>query len=71
MLGAWSAQKQALDLMNRELSARDWLVGSAATIADVALLAYTRLAPEGGFDLSSHTHLKKWIARCEQQFAIN
>ncbi len=60
----------ALDLLDSELSARDWLVGRTATIADVALLAYTRLAPQGGFDLSTRTHLTKWIARGEQRFAI-
>lgn len=43
---------------------------STATIADVALLAYTRLAPQGGFALSTRTHLTKWLARCEQRFAI-
>ena len=42
----------ALDLMEKLLAGRDWLVGSSMTIADIALLAYTRLAHEGGFDLA-------------------
>ncbi|MFT5175144.1 MAG: glutathione S-transferase, partial [Gammaproteobacteria bacterium] len=69
---AWRVERAefALDLMDSELSTRDWLVGRTATIADIALLAYTRLAPQGGFDLSTRTHLTKWVARSEQRFAI-
>jgi glutathione S-transferase len=33
--------------------------------ADIALLAYTCLAHEGGFDLSGRPNLRAWIARCE------
>ena len=64
---AWRVERgeQALDLMNRQLAGRDWLVGSAISLADVALLAYTRLAPEGGFDLSTRPHVSAWVARCE------
>jgi glutathione S-transferase len=35
------------------------------TIADISLLAYTRLAGEGGFDLSGRRNLRAWIGRCE------
>ena len=55
----------ALDLMNDELGRRPWFAGGTMTVADIALLAYTRVAPEGGFDLSDRTHLRDWIARCE------
>ena len=37
------------------------------TIADIALIAYTRLAHEGGFDLRHDRHLRKWIARCRNR----
>ena len=43
---------KALDLMEKALTGRTWLVGEAMTIADIALLPYTRQAPQGGFDLS-------------------
>jgi glutathione S-transferase len=57
----------ALDLMDRRLLAgRDWLVGETITIADIALLPYTRLAHEGGFSLASRPNVRAWIARCEQ-----
>ena len=39
----------ALALMDRHLAQRDWLVGNNATLADVALYAYTHVCAEGGF----------------------
>ena len=61
----------ALDLMDRRLlTGRSWLVGEAMTIADISLLAYTRLAHEGGFDLSSRPDVRAWIGRCEQVLGL-
>jgi len=60
----------ALDFMDRQLVDRDWFVGSAISIADIALLAYTRLAHEGGFDTGSRNNVTNWVARCEQELAI-
>ena len=64
---AWRVQRgeAALDAMEKALAGRDFLVGSDLTIADIALLAYTRVAEEGGFDLGSRPAVGKWIARCE------
>ncbi len=44
---------------------KPFLVGSSLTIADIALLAYTRVAPEGGFDLTCRPRLRDWLTRCE------
>jgi len=60
----------ALDFMERMLAGRRWLVGDALTIADIALLAYTRLAHEGGFDLSGRGNVRDWIARCEGELGL-
>jgi glutathione S-transferase len=61
----------ALDLMDRRLLAgRQWLIGEAMTIADIALLPYTRLAHEGGFDLASRPAVRAWIARCEHALRL-
>jgi glutathione S-transferase len=70
---AWRVERAeaALDLMDRALSGRDWLAGETMTIADICLLPYTRLAPEGGFDLSPRASLRNWIARCEQELKLN
>ena len=55
----------ALDLIEHALANRRFLVSASLTIADIALLAYTRWAPQGGFDLAERPHLRAWIARCE------
>ena len=55
----------ALDRMEAALEGRDWLVGAGATLADVALVAYTRMAGDGGFDLEARPRLRAWIARTE------
>jgi glutathione S-transferase len=60
----------ALDLMERHLTGRHWLVGEAMTVADIALLAYTRVAHEGGFDLMPRPALRAWIARGEAQLNL-
>lgn len=60
----------ALALMDCTLAGRAWLAGETMTIADIALLPYTRLAHEGGFDLSSRGHLRGWIRRCEEQLGL-
>jgi glutathione S-transferase len=55
----------ALALMEGTLADRPFLVGDALSLADVALVAYTRLAHEGGFDLLPYPALRAWIARVE------
>ena len=42
--------RRALGVMELQLTYTDWLVGDAMTLADIALVAYTRVAHEGGFD---------------------
>jgi glutathione S-transferase len=63
--------RAALDRMEQALSADRWLAGGAgATLADLALVAYTRVAHEGGFDLSGHPAIRDWIGRTEAAFGI-
>jgi glutathione S-transferase len=71
-LEAWRVKRgdEALDLLDRELADRTWLVGEQMTIADIALLAYTRLADEGGFNLAPRRNVTEWISRCETELAI-
>ena len=61
---------QALDFMDRALTDRPYLAGDDFTIADIALVAYTRLAGQGGFDLSTRTNVGAWIGRCEQALGL-
>jgi glutathione S-transferase len=69
----WRVERgeKALDHVEQQLSGRDYLAGPEATIADIAVLAYTRLAHEGGFDLAERPSIRKWIARCETSLAIH
>lgn len=60
----------ALDLMNNYLQHNDWLVSDQMTVADISLVAYTRLAHEGGFDLAERVYLKNWINRLETELAL-
>lgn len=42
-----------------------FLVGSRATIADVALYTYTAHAPEGGVSLEPYPNIRAWLSRVE------
>ena len=60
----------ALALMDRALAGRNFLVGETLTLADVALVAYTRVAHEGGFDLAGYPNVTAWVARVEKGLKI-
>lgn len=60
----------ALARMEAALTGADWLVGEGPTLADLALVAYTRVAHEGDFDLSVYPAVRAWIARVETAFGI-
>ena len=60
----------ALALMEGALVARPFLVGADLSLADVALVAYTRLAHEGGFDLAPYPALRAWLMRVEDGLGI-
>ncbi|MEM9029808.1 MAG: glutathione S-transferase family protein [Pseudomonadota bacterium] len=61
----------ALDAMESALDQKDWFAIGQFTIADIALLAYTRVAHEGGFDLATRPNIRRWIARCEAQLGLS
>jgi glutathione S-transferase len=61
---------EALDLMEKVLGSADYLAWKVLTIADIALLPYTRMAGDGGFDLSARPHLSAWIKRCEGDLGL-
>jgi glutathione S-transferase len=57
----------ALRAMEGHLAGREFLVADRYTIADIALYAYTHVAPEGGFDLEPYPAIREWLARVEAQ----
>jgi glutathione S-transferase len=69
----WRVERgeKALDLIEQQLAGNDFLTGPAPTIADIAVVAYTRMADEGGFDLAERPGIRKWIARCESSLRIH
>ena len=68
--GLVARANKALDLMEQALTGRTFLVGESMTIADIALLAYTRQAPQGGLDLNARPALLRWIAACETELGL-
>ncbi|HWD76473.1 MAG TPA: glutathione S-transferase family protein [Solirubrobacteraceae bacterium] len=61
------AGDRALQALERHLADRRFLVADRYTIADIALYAYTHVAPEGGFSLHSLPAVRNWLARVEAQ----
>ena len=59
--------EQALDVMEKHLSGREFFVGGGYTIADIALFAYTHCAADGGFDLAAYPAICAWLARVQAQ----
>ncbi len=60
----------ALDYMDGLLAHRRWLAADQFTVADISLLAYTRLAHEGGFEMAARGNLIGWIGRCEEKLGL-
>lgn len=56
--------------MELQLASTRYLVGDACTLADVALLAYTRVAHEGGFDLTAYPSIRRWIGDAERALGL-
>ena len=60
----------ALARMQLQLKETPYLVGEALSLADIALVAYTRVAHEGGFDLAKYPAVQAWIARVERDLGL-
>ena len=57
----------ALQALETHLAQHEFLVGERYSIADIALFAYTHVAPEGGFELEPYPALRQWLARVASQ----
>jgi glutathione S-transferase len=58
---------RALDVMERHLSTRTFLVGERYTVADIALYAYTHVANQANLDLSRYPAIRAWLERVRSQ----
>jgi len=65
-----SAGERALDALERHLSRHPFLANDSYSIADIAVFAYSHLAADAHFDLSSRPSFTRWIERVKGQSAV-
>lgn len=65
-----AAGHAALEVMERHFGDHEYFVAERFTIADIALYAYTHVAPEAGFDLESYSAVRAWLKRIAAQPGI-
>ena len=51
----------ALGVMEEHLKEWAFFVGARYSVADIALYAYTHVAPEGGFNLDGFPAVRAWL----------
>ncbi len=61
----------ALARMELQLQEAAFFAGEALSLADIALVAYTRKAPLGGYHLEDYPAVGAWVARVEQALGID
>lgn len=57
---------KALSVMENHLRDNQWFGAPEASIADIALYAYTHVADEGGFSLADYPHIRRWLGEMEK-----
>src|SRR4029078_10827571 len=60
----------ALSRMEQHLPASRFFAGETAALADLSLLAYTRVAHEGGFHLDGYAAIRRWIGETEKVLGL-
>ncbi len=63
--------RRALGRMELALLGSEFLLGDMFTLADIALVAYTRVAHEGGFDLGEFPAVRAWVHRVERELGLS
>jgi glutathione S-transferase len=63
--------ERVLTVMNDQLAKTPYFVGKSLTLADIALVAYTRWAHEGGFDLARYPQVQAWVRRVEEDLGLD
>jgi len=61
---------RVLKLMNEHLEARDYFVGGRLSLADIALVAYTRFAHQADIDLAAYPNVRLWVYRVEDDLGL-
>ena len=60
----------ALARMQAWLEASPYLVDGSLSCADISLVAYTRMAADGGFDLGEFPAVKAWVERVDAALGL-
>jgi glutathione S-transferase len=58
---------EALAMLEKHLTGRRFLVADRFSLADIALYAYTHVAPEGGFPLDPYPAVRAWLGRVAER----
>jgi glutathione S-transferase len=61
---------RALALMEGHLAGAHYFVGEKLSLADIALVAYTRFAHDAAIDLARYPHVQAWVRRVEDDLKI-
>jgi glutathione S-transferase len=62
--------ENALGLMEQHLSRRLYFVAERLTIADIALVAYTRKTHAAGLELARWPAVRAWVSRVEKDLSL-
>lgn len=66
-----SRSEKALDYLETSLVAKDFLLGQDISLADISLLAYTRLFADAGLSLNTRPLIQRWIVSCEKELGLS
>jgi glutathione S-transferase len=61
---------KVLALMNSHLGDKDYFVGKKLSLADIALVAYTRFSHQADIDLTHYPQVLAWVRRIEHDLKI-
>src|ERR1700722_3254810 len=62
---------RVLSLMDEHLEGRDYFVGKHLSLADIALVAYTRFSHHADIDLKDYPAVAAWVRRVEKDLKTN
>jgi len=62
--------KSALKRLDEATATGPFLLGDTLSLADIALVAYTRVAHEGGFTLADYPNVVRWVAAVEKALGM-
>jgi glutathione S-transferase len=61
---------RVLTLMNNHLESRKYFVAEKLSLADIALVAYTRFSHEAGLNLAEYPLVAGWVRRIEDDLGL-